>query len=79
MLMLTSLKSLTTVDVKGDGNCLPCAACHDLHGAEEGHDELRCKVADWLKTKVSYLAVWRISHLTMATLLRTCSLSERCA
>jgi hypothetical protein len=44
---LTSLR-LTTVDVRGNGNCFYRAACHVLHGNDDFHAELRQELADYV-------------------------------
>lgn len=44
---MTSLR-LTTVDVRGDGNCFYRAACHVLHGSDDFHAELRQELADYV-------------------------------
>lgn len=51
---LLSLK-LTTVDVRGDGNCFYRAACYGLYGSESRHAELRQLVADYVLQSGSIL------------------------
>lgn len=48
-------RNLTTVDVKGDGNCFYRAACFGLHGSDICHDDLRQHVADYVVQSGSLL------------------------